>query len=329
MRSLFAAAVFVLVFPWQISSFANIGVNEEQEVSRGTAAGTPQRLGLSFCEFSSSNFSIIHNADTAEAEKIARLLELSYQRFQATFKGLGFELQNPEGKLMWLCFGDGEQFNRYAMAADGMDLSWLSGYYSSKTNAVAIIKPHAVAMWRESRRADADVSGDILAITAVPGADKDAVKIIHEAAHQFAFNTGLQKRRVMYPLWFSEGLATSFESGQTFSGNDVRGRCLAEMYRQRRLIPLGKFITMTRLPADGRMHKDIYAQACGLFNFLCRYRNEQLRNYIAELYKLEPGRRSVQSLRSEFVDVFGPIEKLESSWLEFVESLCTAPVLNL
>lgn len=326
MRSFFAAAVFTLIFPWQISSFANIGVNEEQEVSRSTAAGTPQRLGLPFCEFSSSNFSIIHNADRAEAEKIAQLLELSYQRFQTAFKGLGFEMQNPEGKLMWLCFSDGEQFNRYAMAADGMDLSWLSGYYSSKTNAVAIIKPHTVAAWRGNRQGntDKDAGVDILAITSVPGADKDAVKIIHEAAHQFAFNTGLQKWRVMYPLWFSEGLATSFESGRGFSSNDVRGRCLAEMYRQRRLIPLGKFITMTRLPADGRMHKDIYAQACGLFNFLCRHRNEQLRNYIVELYKLEPGRRSAEKLRSEFVSAFGTIDKLESSWLGFIESQSTA-----
>jgi hypothetical protein len=224
--------------------------------------------------------------------------------------------------LKWVCFSDGGRFNSYALAADGMDLSWLSGYYSSKTNVVAIIKPHARAYMQENRLPAKDVDGSILAITSVPGVHPDAVKIIHEAAHQFAFNTGLQKRRVMYPLWFSEGLATSFENGQIFGGDDVRMQRLAEMYHQGKLIPLNEFVTITRLPASGQTQKDIYAQACGLFNFLCEQRSDNLRSYLAELYKLEPGKRSPQVLHGEFVSAFGPIDKLERSWRQFIQSLC-------
>jgi hypothetical protein len=36
-------------------------------------------------------------------------------------------------------------------------------------------------------------------------------KTLHEAAHQVSFNLGIQSRTVDYPLWFSEGLACSFE----------------------------------------------------------------------------------------------------------------------
>jgi len=323
MRSLFIlAAVYTLIFPWQTCSFASSGQNVGQDVSRSTAAASPQRFGPSFSAFTSGNFSIVHDADKTEAEKIAQLLELTYQQFQSTFKSRGFELRNPQDKLMWVCFSDCGRFNTYALEADGMDLSWLSGYYSSKTNVVAIIKPHAQAYLQENQPPAKDGDGSILAITSVPGAHPDVVKIIHEAAHQFAFNTGLQKRRVMYPLWLSEGLATSFEAGQIFGSDDVRTLRLAELYHQGKLIPLNEFITITRLPASGQTQKDIYAQACGLFNFLCKEYSGKLKNYLSELYKLEPGKRNVQVLRSEFVSAFGPIDKLEGSWRQFIQTFC-------
>ena len=325
MRSLFVlAAVYTLIFPWQTSSLASNGRSKGQDVSRGTAAVSSQCPGPSFSEFASSNFNIVHDADETEAEKIAQLLELTYQQFQTTFKSRGFELRNPEDKLMWVCFSDCGRFNSYALEADGMDLSWLSGYYSAKTNVVAIIKPHARAYLQENQppARDGDTGGNILAITSVPGAHPDAVKIIHEAAHQFAFNTGLQKRRVMYPLWLSEGLATSFENGQIFGGDDVRMQRLVEMHHQGKLIPLNEFVTMTRLPASSQTHKDIYAQACGLFNFLCKHRSDNLRSYLAELYKLEPGRRSTQVLHREFISAFGDIGKLEGSWRQCIQMSC-------
>ncbi len=324
MRSLFVVVVFILIFAWQTSSFASKGRTEGQDVSRSTAAATIARFGPPFSAFTSSNFNIVHDADASEAEKIAQLLEQTYQQFQSTFKSRGFELRNPEDKLKWICFSDCGRFNSYALEADGMDLSWLSGYYSSKTNVVAIIKPHARAYLQENQppAKNRESNGNILAITSVPGENPDAIKIIHEAAHQFAFNTGLQKRRVMYPLWFSEGLATSFENGQIFGGDDVRMRRLAEMYHQGKLIPLAEFTTMTRLPGDSQAQKDIYAEACGLFNFLCREHSGKLKNYLTELYKLEPGKRDAQRLQREFVSAFGPTEELESAWLRFIQTSC-------
>ncbi len=322
MRSLFVLVVYSLIFLWQTCSIANRGDSKGQDVSRSKAAASSQRFGPSFSAFTSGNFNIVHDANETEAETIAQLLEVTYQQFQSTFQGLGFELRNPEDKLVWVCFSDCDRFNRYALEADGMDLSWLSGYYSAKTNVVAIIKPHAVAYLQEkhSPARDGESSGNILAITSVPGKNPDVVKIMHEAAHQFAFNTGLQKRRVMYPLWFSEGLATSFENGQAFTNDNVRMRHLVEMYHQGRLIPLAEFITMTRLPVDGGLHKDIYAQAYGLFNFLRKEHSGELKNYLTELYKLEPGWRNAQRLQWEFVSAFGPADELEGAWLRFIQT---------
>ena len=316
--------VFALVFQWNNGFAAPNKHSNLGSTSQDTVAAIPAKLGPSFSTFTTDSFCIVHDTDNIEAQKIAQLLELTYKQFQAAFKNQGFNLQNPDDKLMWVCFSDSDRFSNYALEADGMDLSWLSGYYSAKTNIVAIIKPHKMPDGQKTGQEGTDADGSILAITSVPGRHADTVKIMHEAAHQFAFNTGLQKRRVMYPLWLSEGLAASFEGGQTSGSNDERGRRLAKMYHQGKLVPLDEFVTMTRLPTDPVIHKDIYAQAWGLFNFLSKNRTGNLKNYLADIYKLEPGWRSAQTLHCEFVSAFGSIDELDCSWQQFLRTFSAA-----
>ena len=147
---------------------------------------------------------------------------------------------------------------------------------------------------------------------------------MHEAAHQLAFNAGLQKRGVMYPVWVSEGLATMFEAGAPESFDSIRCRRLDEMRKNKRLFRLEEFVAITRLPADAERQKDFYAQAWGLFRFLSDYHNESLKNYFSRLYKLEPGPRSKHALNSEFVNAFGSIDKMNKSWLDFLQGHTSA-----
>jgi hypothetical protein len=46
-----------------------------------------------------------------------------------------------------------------------------------------------------------------------------STSIIHEAAHQSAFNTGIHNRFAPPPKWLSEGLATMFESSGNSNSN--------------------------------------------------------------------------------------------------------------
>jgi hypothetical protein len=278
----------------------------------------------SFAAFDTGHFRIIHQAQTREVEKIAGLLDIAYERFNLVFSGIGFTVGSPKEKLTWICFDDSGRFSDYAMQADKTNLSWLSSYYSTKTNIVAIVKPGKIPdLPGQSLSRVPETSGDILAINAAPESQNqtDTVRIMHEVAHQLAFNTGLQKRNVMYPLWVSEGLATMFETELSGSCDAIRSARLVEMQKNNRLCRLSEFVTITRLPSDTELQKDFYAQAWGLFRFLSENRKDGLVKYFAQLYELKPGPRNKTTLCSEFVGSFGPVEQIDKSWLDFIGGL--------
>jgi hypothetical protein len=282
----------------------------------------------SFVALDTGHFRIIHQAQNPDIEKIAGLLDIAYERFHFVFSDIGFALKSPKENLTWICFDDSGRFNNYALKADKANLSWLTSYYSTKTNIVAIVKPGQTpdSPGRTLSNAPA-TSNNILAANAAPELQNqaDTVRIMHEAAHQLAFNTGLQKRNVMYPLWVSEGLATMFETACSGSCDSARNSRLAEMQKNHRLRPLSEFVTITTLPADAELQKDFYAQACGLFEFLSQNHKDKLTKYFAVLYDLKTGPRTKKVLCKEFIASFGPIEKIDKSWLDYVAGLSPKP----
>ena len=144
---------------------------------------------------------------------------------------------------------------------------------------------------------------------------------MHEAAHQLAFNTGLQKQKVMYPIWVSEGLASNFENCIPADDEHIRQKRLLTMYRENRLIPLNEFILLTRMPEDSAQRKDIYAQACVFFKFLSEEHTDSFKNYMADLYDVRTGWRSRAALHTEFISAFGPIKEMDKSWNAYLKSL--------
>jgi hypothetical protein len=282
----------------------------------------------SFPAFDTEHFRIIHQAQTCDVEKIADLLNHTFEQFHAVFSDIGFAVDTPKEKLTWICFDDFSRFSNYALRADKTDLSWLSSYYSTKTNVVAIVKPDKLSdAPRRNLSSVPESGGDILAISATPESQNqaDTVRVAHEAAHQLSFNTGLQKRNVMYPLWASEGLATMFETALSGSCDTIRGSRLVEMRKHNRLCRLSEFVTITRLPSDPELQKDFYAQAWGLFRFLSERHKDDLVKYFAELYKLKPGPRGKTVLYNEFVGSFGSVKQMDKSWSDFIAGLSASP----
>jgi hypothetical protein len=123
-------------------------------------------------------------------KQASRLLEHVPSRFFQIFEGAGFHLERPAEKLVWVLLTDRHLFNQYAAKTDGISRNSLNAYYSARSNRVALlIDPQ---------------SGRQNPFT-------DFARARHEAAHQLAFNTKLQTRGVMYPLWATEGLACILE----------------------------------------------------------------------------------------------------------------------
>lgn len=296
-----------------------------------------------FQSYISPHFVILHDTDPWRARLHAELLERARAQFFDAFERAGFTLRPPAHRLVCLLFADETHFIRYARRVEGMDLSWTGGYYSARTNRVALFergwptdRPEAMADADESPADGPDAADARKRLAALEPAASDRhdhgpASTIHEAVHQLAFNTGLQRRGVMYPLWISEGLAIAFETHRphrTFGAGRVNADRLVDLRRARdadRLLPLDRFVALTRPPTTGDITlAETYAQSWSLFHYLFASQPANLRQYMQNLAALAPGRRSMPTLRREFVAAFGPIDATHEAWQAHVDELLAA-----
>ncbi|MCE5278742.1 MAG: DUF1570 domain-containing protein [Planctomycetaceae bacterium] len=256
-------------------------------------------LGLGWAQGTRSSFVVLSPRGSGWSAKTLPVLENVYERFCQSFLNAGFTLDAPSGPLTWVCFATRADFDRYARSADRSDLWWSRGYYSTRTNRVAVFRP------RDAHH------------------DEDMTEVAHEAAHQLAYNTGLQKRGVMYPVWVSEGIATNLETALNSpwplaATNPRRLRAL----RGAGLIPLSQLTAWTSVPVENEQAtENAYAQIWGVFHFLLNRKPVQLKDYMASLSRLPAGRRNELQLRQEFLRSFGPFESLDAQFRQYVATL--------
>ena len=279
------------------------------------------------------HFVVLHKPNAAYVDGACRTLEYAYGHFYDVFSQAGFDLSRPKDRLVWICFPQKNGFNKYALQAEGMDLSWLDGYYSTLTNRVAIVQPDQKTRQRE--KIVGPSAGEIRVAVAgrsphegvlpmsVAGQRFDVTRLTHEVAHQLSFNSGIQKRGMMYPLWVSEGLATNFEfDGSLAAGvehcNAARCNGLLEAYAAGELVPLRQFVAQTTVPPDTHVGRRYYAQAWGFFQFILTERCENLQTYLHRLVEERPEHRDASLMLAEFTAAFGLPEALEPAWNAFL-----------
>jgi hypothetical protein len=240
-------------------------------------------------------FRIHHDLADVDALAYRQLLDRSQSNFHAVMAGAGFDLHPPAAPLTWLLFADEAGYRAHEQRTPGRDVTRSSGgYYSSRRNQVVVFHGSAGHHVRRT---------------------------LHEAAHQLAFNTGVQKRTVTYPFWFAEGLATSFEAATVDAawgpGSDNPRRQAAAHWalRHDRLMPLRRFVTLGQLQTEDRRERTLrYAQAWSLFRFLFQERLEQLRAYAQAMNARSPGRLSEHEHAERFMAAFGDPAVLEAAY---------------
>lgn len=317
MRKLYYLTIFAVLILCQSPT---IGAGDKSEVQ------TKHALSSVFDDTSKNldtdHFSIVYGSDVVDNEKISSILELAYHHFQSIFNGYDFKLKMPDERLRWVIFSNSDSFNRFALQTENQNLSWLKGYYSTKTNLVAIVTPEKMSKWQV--KVERTLTPDIIACP--PDAETDMAKVLHEVAHQLSFNSGLQKRMVLYPTWASEGLAMAFERSfltEYFKASrytDIRARQLVQLYRHDKLIPIYRFLAMSQ-PDRSDCAVDVYAQAWGFFTFLCQQKTDSLKKYFISLHNVQPGWRDQLTIRDEFYKAFGSLDQIESQWKLFLENL--------
>jgi hypothetical protein len=133
----------------------------------------------------------------------ATRFEQLYRSFQQYFTARGWRPSEPKFPLIAVVFPTQQDFLRYA-AREGSKLpAGAIGYYSPLSNRILLYD-----------------------MTRTTGADwsVNAETIIHEAAHQTAFNTGVHNRFAQPSRWVIEGLGTLFEARGVWNSSQYKTR---------------------------------------------------------------------------------------------------------
>ncbi|MFI4881276.1 MAG: DUF1570 domain-containing protein [Phycisphaerales bacterium JB064] len=313
-----------------------------------------QRLGPGFATYRSTSFVVLSNADDLWTRSRITLLERAREQYFRDLDRLGVPVHPHAQRLVCVFFGEHGDYLDFARTHDNFDAGWTAGYYSMAHNAIIIhddrTSPSLTRVMRElqdyqkridelNTRAEAAdrqrqfAQGQLLRDAAADleiNVSKEhkrveeqvlrfgIAKVLHEAIHLLAFNTGLQTRGAAYPLWVSEGLAASFEAHST-SGQfgfafayEPREQELDTLALQNQLPDFAKLLTLddnTNLRADTA--RPIYAAAYGLFKELHRTERDRLAAYLAELADLPQGPQTEADHLARFERHFGDVATLE------------------
>lgn len=121
-----------------------------------------------------------------------------YRSFVLYFNTRAFRPSEPQFPMVAIVYPRQVDFQRAAIADGSTNVQNMLGYYSPKTNRIALY--------------DATAGGNGLDWST------NADTIIHEATHQMAFNAGMHNRFGQSPAWVCEGLATMFEARGVWNG---------------------------------------------------------------------------------------------------------------
>jgi hypothetical protein len=148
-----------------------------------------RELGNKYEVTGTSHYMVAH--PRGQQSRWAERFEDLYRSFIQYFSVRGFEPATPAFPLAGIVCVNRSEFDRLAAAHLGAS-SGVLGYYDPVSNRITLY--------------DMGGSGNSV------NWQRNASVLIHEAAHQMAFNTGIHSRYAPPPTWVAEGLATLFEA---------------------------------------------------------------------------------------------------------------------
>lgn len=284
-----------------------------RSLSQGELRGQLQReFGKQFDVSGTGHFLVVH--PLGQKDQWAARFEELYRSFVHYFSVRGFSPQPPAFPLVAVVFQRQEDFFRHAAQEGSVIGPAALGYYSPNTNRIVLFDQtggKSSKDWREN-----------------------AETIIHEAAHQSAFNTGVHSRYAMPPLWVAEGLGTLFEAPGVWNSRQYphqvdrinRGR-LRSFQRLAATRPKGLLadvVSSDRIfQTDG---ETAYAEAWSLTFFLSESEPRKFYAYLSKTAarKAFADYKSPERLR-DFTDAFGGnLAMLEARYLRFMAGLAAA-----
>jgi hypothetical protein len=285
------------------------------------------QLPAGFEAISTAHYVICYNTSKAYAQWCGSLFERLYMAFTNCWSRKGFTLKEPEFPLVAVVFADKAAYRRFSQAELGPAADAVIGYFSLQTNRMTMYDlTGAEAVTPRSNHANTLTA--ISQFLSRPDAERTVSTIVHEATHQIAFNCGLHTRLSDCPLWFSEGIATYFETPDLSSAKGWRG---IGMVNQSRLANFKSYLPKrpansleTLLTSDDRLRQPeqagaAYAEAWALTYFLVRQHPKQ---YVAYLQLLSDKKPLLfdkpQTRLQQFTQVFGDLKSLDTEFVRYM-----------
>lgn len=154
------------------------------------------------------------------AKWCAALFERLHEAFGNFWSKAGLAIEAPSQPLVVVIFSDRGAYEAHAARDLGAAADRVVGYYNLLSNRVTTFDLSATDALAGPASRSAGMANHIMAS---PAAASLVTTLVHEAAHQMAFNCGMHRRLSPVPLWVSEGVATYFETPDLASSGGWRG----------------------------------------------------------------------------------------------------------
>lgn len=279
-------------------------------------------------EVSTSKHYVVCGA-RGRSQSYATLFEEIFSQVDSFYSLRGFQTSKPATPLIALVLKDQAAFKKYCEADQMAWTEGLRGYYSLKSNRIAMYDRPDMFQSVQAMP-DAMPQSEIIAASASAVTGETADTIIHEATHQVGFNIGIHSRIGGTPAWVLEGMATVLEAPGMRSRknlqdpssrlNSDRLEWFKTEYEQRRQPgDLAKLIASDDMFSKQTL--DAYSTSWGFTWFLTE--NPARARLFSKYLKVVSERDPLESYTAEqrledFQKVFGDISRME---VDFVRAL--------
>ena len=283
----------------------------------------------------SEHYIIAYQTSTAYADWYRQMLENLHRSFTEFWKKRGVPLTPPQYPLVVVLYTSRPAFLKHAVEYYGGNqeqLSLFAGFYTSGRNYIFLYDSSRIHVPSKSGTGvvgtaigDRATPAQIEEFLKRPGVDGSVNLLIHEGAHQLAYNTGLQSRQTGCPSWLSEGVAIIRGAPKRKAKNGwdidlkIDDRWYPGLRKYLRDKPKDPILTIIKsdAPFNVKETRDpSYAMAWGLTFYLMTKYPKEFVEYINTVSQAEPlSGRNVESRQQNFEQHFGnDWEKLEEDF---------------
>lgn len=283
-----------------------------QSLSQATLRGQLQReFGTAFEVSGTGQFLVVHPA--GQRDRWAERFEQLYRQMVHYFRARGFKVHTPEFPLVAVVFPTQGSYLQYAGEHDIQLGPSTLGFYDPKSNRIHMYDVTA------SRAHESDWQ-------------TNAETIIHEAAHQTAYNIGIHPRCAYPPRWLVEGIGTMFEARGVYNSahytnrGDRINQGQLEIYRRAMKQVSSYDLLSSQILSDDLFQQNgsvAYAHAWALTFYLVEQDAQRYARYLQLTYARPAFAEYTREERfRDFVSVFGSdLKMLDARMQRFLGEL--------